>query len=102
MVPYGFEIRRLTIGEQQPVVRQLAEGLARALPESLSALRSSLTIPVAFEHRLQFGGVAAGPVRVRAASLPLRLAVQDVCAHGGRLWVSVRVQGAPARAGGGR
>jgi len=102
MVPVGFEIRRLTVGEQQSTVRQLAEALARALPEGLSALRSPLTIPVAFEHRLRLSGLEAGPVRLREASLPLRLVVQDASAHGGRLWVSVRVEPAPAGAGGER
>jgi hypothetical protein len=102
MVPIGFEIRRLTIGEQQSTARQLAEALARALPQGLSALRSTLTIPVAFEHRLRLRGLEAGPVRLREASLPLRLVVQDASAHGGRLWVSVRVGPAPAGAGGER
>ena len=91
MVPIGFEIRNLTVGEQRPTVRRLAEGLARGLPEGLSSLRSTLTIPVAFESRLRLDGVEAGPVRLQPSSLPLKLSVQDACAHGGRLWVSVRV-----------
>jgi hypothetical protein len=92
MVPIGFEIRRLNVGEQQPMVRQLAEGLARALPESLSTLRSSVTIPVAFEHQLRLAGRESGRFRFHAASLPLRLVVKDASAHGGRLWVSVGVE----------
>jgi hypothetical protein len=102
MVPIGFEIRRLSIGEQQPTVRQLAEGLARALPEGLSALRSSVTIPVAFEHQLRLAGRESGRFRLRPASLPLRLVVRDASAHGGRLWVSVGVETVPARSGGKR
>jgi hypothetical protein len=102
MVPIGFEIRDLRVREQQPTVRRLAEALARALPESLSTLRSTMTIPVAFEHRLRLSGLEAGPVRLREASLPLKLVVQDASAHGGRLWVSVRVGTAPAGAGGER
>jgi hypothetical protein len=92
MMPIGFEIRRLNVGEQQPMVRQLAEGLARALPESLSTLRSSVTIPVAFEHQLRLAGRESGRFRFHAASLPLRLVVKDASAHGGRLWVSVGVE----------
>jgi hypothetical protein len=99
MVPIGFEIRRLNVGEQQPTVRQLAEGLARALPEGLSTLRSSLTIPVAFERQLRLNGRESGPVRFRPGSLPLRLVVRDVCAHGGRLWVSVGVEAVRAGPG---
>jgi hypothetical protein len=100
MVPIGFEIRRLTIGEQQSTVRRLAEAAARALPAGLSALGSTVTIPVAFEHRLRLSGLETGPVRLRDASLPLRLVVQDASAHGGRLWVSVGVGVAPAGTGG--
>jgi hypothetical protein len=97
MVPIGFEIRRLNVGEQQPTVRQLAEGLARALPEGLSALRSTVTIPVAFEHQLRLAGRESGRFRFRPASLPLRLVVKDASAHGGRLWVSVGVEAIPRR-----
>jgi hypothetical protein len=102
LVPIGFEIRRLDVGERQPTVRRLVEGLARALPEGLSALRSSVTIPVAFEHQLRLAGRESGPVRFRPASLPLRLTVKDASAHGGRLWVSVGVEAVPVGAGGKR
>ena len=102
MVPIGFEIRRLNVGEQQPTVRQLAEGLARALPEGLSALRSTVTIPVAFEHQLRLAGRESGRFRFRPASLPLRLVVRDASAHGGRLWVSVGVEVVPGGPGGKR
>ena len=102
VVPIGFEIQRLNVGEGQPTVRQLAEGLARALPEGLSTLRSTVTIPVAFEHTLRLRGRESGPVRFRPASLPLRLVVRDASAHGGRLWVSVGVESAHADAGGER
>jgi hypothetical protein len=100
VVPIGFEIRRLNVGEGQPTVRQLAEGLARALPEGLSAFRSTVTIPVAFEHTLRLQGRESGALRFRPASLPLRLVVRDASAHGGRLWVSVGVESRPAAAGG--
>lgn len=92
LVPIGFEIRRLNVGERQPTMRQLAEGLARALPEGLSALRTAVTIPVAFESELRVEAREMGPLRLRAASLPLRLVVRDASAHGGRLWVSVGVE----------
>jgi hypothetical protein len=102
VVPIGFEIRRVNVGERQPTVRQLAEGLARALPEGLSALRSTVAIPVAFEHQLRLAGRESGPVRFRPAYLPLRLVVKDASAHGGRLWVSVGVEAVPAEPGGKR
>jgi len=102
IVPIGFEIQRVNVGEGQPTVRQLAEGVARALPESLSALRSSVTIPVAFERELRLGGRDSGPFRFRPASLPLRLVVKDASAHGGRLWISVGVEAVPGKPGGKR
>jgi hypothetical protein len=102
MVPIGFEIRRVNVGEGQPTVRQLAEGVARALPEGLSALRSTLTIPVAFERELRLAGRESGRFRFRPASLPLRLVVKDASAHGGRLWVSVGVEAAAGKPGGKR
>jgi hypothetical protein len=102
MVPIGFEIRRVNVGEGQPTVRQLAEGVARALPEGLSALRSTLTIPVAFERELRLAGRESGRFRFRPASLPLRLVVKDASAHGGRLWVSVGIQAATGKPGGKR
>lgn len=102
LVPIGFEIRRLNLGEGQPTIRQLAEGVARALPEGLSALRSTVTIPVAFEHELRLDARESGPFRLRAASLPLRFVVKDASAHGGRLWVSVGVEAAPETHGAAR
>jgi len=96
IVPIGFEIRRVTVGEGQPTVRQLAEGLARELPEGLSSLRSTLTIPVSFEHTLRLNGIESGPVRLRPASLGLRFFVKEASAHAGRLWVSVGVEALPA------
>jgi hypothetical protein len=92
LVPIGFEIRRVSVGQGQPTIRQLAEALARALPEGLSALRSSVAIPVAFEREIRLQAREEGPLRLRAASLPLRLVVRDASAHGGRLWVSVGVE----------
>ncbi len=102
IVPIGFEIQRVNVREGRPAVRQLAEGAARALPEGLSNLRSRVTIPVAFDRELRVGGRDSGPLRFPPASLPLRLVVKDVSAHGGRLWVSVAVEAAAAKPGGKR
>jgi hypothetical protein len=102
LVPIGFEIRRVTVGEGQPTMRQLAEALARALPEGLSALRSSVAIPVAFEREIRLEARDSGPLRVRASSLPLRVVARDASAHGGRLWVSVGDEPAPEGRGRGR
>ncbi len=102
IVPIGFEIQKVSVGEGQPTVRQLAEGAARALPESLSGLSTRVTIPVAFERELRLDGRDSGALRYRPASLPLRFVVKDVSAHGGRLWLSVAVESAAGKPGGKR
>jgi hypothetical protein len=102
IVPIGFEILKVNVGEGQPTVRQLAEGVARALPESLSGLSTRVTIPVAFESALRLAGRDSGALRYPPASLPLRFVVRDVSAHGGRLWVSVAIEAAPGKLGGRR
>jgi hypothetical protein len=102
IVPVGFEIQKVNVGEGQPTVRQLAEGAARALPQSLSGLGTRVTIPVAFERELMVDGRDSGPLRYRPASLALRFVVKDVSAHGGRLWLSVGVDAAAGKPGGKR
>jgi hypothetical protein len=102
VVPIGFEIENVSVGEGQPTVRQLAEGVARALPANLSSLSTRVTIPVAFERELRLDGRDSGPLRYKPATLPLRFVVRDVSAHGGRLWVSVAVEAAPGKPGGRR
>jgi hypothetical protein len=91
VVPYGFEIHRLRVGEERPRTRRLMGILGRALPEALSTLSTRLTIPVAFERELRLEGLEAGPVRVAPATVPVRVAVREATAHGGRLWVVLEV-----------
>jgi hypothetical protein len=51
-----------------------------------------VTIPVHLEQEIGLPGVSgAGPVRVRAATVPLSVKVADVVAHGHRLWVALDV-----------
>lgn len=92
VVPIGFEIRGLEVGEERPRTRRLAGTLARALEEELPRLAVPLAIPVAIERRLDLAAMESGPFRLRAASVPLRLVVRDVSAHGGRLWVVVGIE----------
>jgi hypothetical protein len=92
VVPIGFEIRTLEVGEERPGTRRVAATLARALEEELPRLAVPLAIPVAIERRIDLAAMESGPFRLRAASLPLRLVVRDVSAHGGRLWVVVGIE----------
>ncbi len=92
VVPYGFEIHKLLIGEAQPRTRQLMERLGRELPEALSALSTRFTIPVAFERVLRLDGVTAGGVTIPGAEVPVRVTVREATAHGGRLWIHLDVE----------
>jgi hypothetical protein len=92
VVPIGFELHRLTLGEESRGARRLAEGVAVEMAENLSSLSFPVTIPVAIEHELRFSGVSDGPVRLQAGSIPLRAVVRDAAAHGGRLWIVVDVR----------
>jgi hypothetical protein len=97
VVPFGFEIRQVNVGEDsQP--SGSSRRVARALPEG-SPPPLTVTIPVAFERELRLAGRESGPFRFRPASLPLRLVVKDASAHGGRLWVSIAVEAPSGKAG---
>jgi hypothetical protein len=95
VVPFGFEIHRLEVGEERPTTRRLAATLARTLEEELPRLSMPLVIPIALEQQIRFGGLSVGGVHVRGASAPLRAVVRDVSAHGGRLWVVLRIEPGP-------
>ncbi len=92
IVPIGFEIHRLKVGEESRTARRLAEGMAGQVKESLSSLAFPLTIPVAIERELRFAGVKEGPLRLSGGAVPLRVVVRDASAHGGRLWISLQVE----------
>jgi hypothetical protein len=95
MVPFGFEIHRLTVGEERPRTRRIAAALARTLEEELPLLSMPLVIPIAVERPLHLGPWGKGAVRVRGASTSVRVVVEDVSAYGGRLWLVLRVAPGP-------
>jgi len=72
--------------------RLLLAQLGRQGVDVLKTLAFPIEIPVRLEQEILLKGVAGeGPVKLRPASLPLRLSVADVAAHAGRLWVAVDV-----------
>jgi hypothetical protein len=95
VVPFGFEIHRLEVGEERPNTRRLAATLARTLEEELPQLSMPLVVPIAVEQQVRFAALRLGAVHVRGASAPLRAVVRDVSAHGGRLWLVLRISPGP-------
>jgi hypothetical protein len=73
-------------------VGRLTEALTRG---GLSLLLGSLEIPVGVEDRLSIPAVESKRLQIAAVNLPLRIAVRQVKAFGGRLWVYVDAALAP-------
>ncbi len=57
----------------------------------IGAKLPTIRIPVKVQEAIAFPAVTDGPVRVAGARMPLEVAVSQVVAARGRLWVSVRV-----------
>jgi len=91
VVPYGFEIHHLRVGEERPRTRRLIEALGRALPEAFPALSTSIALPIAVERGVRLSGVKAGPIEIDGATVPVTLSVRDTFAQGGRLFVVLHV-----------
>jgi hypothetical protein len=51
-----------------------------------------IQIPVKVQQSIEFPAVTQGPVRVDGARMPLQVAVSQVVAGQGRLWIAVRFQ----------
>ena len=79
------------LGRNDPVGR-LTEALTRG---GLALLLGSLEIPVSVEGRLSIPAVESKRVQIAAETLPLTIAVREVKAFGGRLWVFVDAALAP-------
>jgi hypothetical protein len=89
--PFGFEIHELRIGEKSPATRRFVEGLAAALPGALSSFTTALTLPVAVEHQFLLPKMEAGVLRIPEVSVSVRGSVVEAEAHGGRLWIALRL-----------
>jgi hypothetical protein len=89
----GVEAQDATaLGRNDPVGR-LTETLTRG---GLALLLGSLEIPVSVENRLSIPAVDSKRLQIAAENLPLTIAVQQVKAFGGRLWVFVDAALAPS------
>jgi hypothetical protein len=96
----AVDARRVDVfGVRSFLAEDLVENLGREKLDAFSALASRIEIPVRLERSVTLPAVGPGEVRIDAATIPLRVAVADVKAFRGKLWVSVDVStetGAPA------
>lgn len=65
--------------------------LARRIRLAIAAQLPVLEIPIAVRQTVELPALTEGPVRVAGGRLPLEVAVSQVVAARGRLWLSIRV-----------
>jgi hypothetical protein len=65
--------------------------LARAVRKQLEPHLPAIQIPVKIEPAVELPSLTEGPVRIQGARMPLEVAVADVFAGRGILWVAVKV-----------
>jgi hypothetical protein len=88
----ALDARRVNVyGVRSFIVEDLVEQLGREQLDAFSALASAIEIPVRLERSVTLPAVGPGEVRIAAATIPVRAAVADVKAFGGKLWVSVDI-----------
>ena len=86
----AVDARRVDVLGVHAPAERLVEDLSRESVEAFNVLASSIEIPVRLEREVALPAVGPeGGVNIAAAAIPLRLAVVDVKAFRGKLWVSV-------------
>ncbi|PYQ07038.1 MAG: hypothetical protein DMF82_04730 [Acidobacteria bacterium] len=86
----GVEARQVSVGGRSRSAEELVEELGRTKLEDFASLASSLEIPVRQQYQITIPAVGpGGPVRIAAATLPLRLALRSVRAFHGKLWITM-------------
>jgi len=65
--------------------------LSRTIRRQLEGHVPAVQIPVKIEQGIELPSVTDGPVLIQGARMPLEVAVADVFAGGGLLWVAVKV-----------
>ncbi len=67
------------------------DGLSRVVRQQLEGHVPEVQIPVKIEQGIELPSITDGPVLIQGARMPLEVAVADVFAGGGLLWVAVNV-----------
>jgi len=90
------EVRQAEAGGlRRELVDAVMEQLGAPTLASLADQIPPLAIPVRFERTLELEGASLGPFQVAPARLRFRVALAQVVALGGRLWVLLDVEAAP-------
>jgi hypothetical protein len=82
-------------GLRRDLVEAMLDSLGAPTLETLALQIPPLAIPVRFERALELAGMSAGPFEILPGSLRFRVALAQVVALGGRLWVLLEVSAAP-------
>jgi hypothetical protein len=89
----AFEARRVGVLGMEPPVRRLVENLTREKLSTFDVFNSDIELPVRFDETIELPEVDEGDeddrIRIPAATLPVRLAVQDVKVMGRKLWIAI-------------
>lgn len=78
-------------GLTQLLSRATLDEVARAVRLEIRDALPTIQIPVKVRQEIAFPAVTDGPVRLAGARMPLEVAVSQVTAARGRLWIAVRV-----------
>jgi hypothetical protein len=70
----------------------LLDELARTVRIQIADQLPTIQIPVKVQQTIELPRMVAGPIRLDAASLPLRVSVSRVVAGRGQLWIAVQIK----------
>lgn len=88
----AVDARRVDVlGMASHLAEDLVEDLGREKLDAYGDLVSRVDIPVRLERSVSLPAVGPAEVSIDAATIPLRVAISDVKAFQGKLWVSVDV-----------
>jgi hypothetical protein len=92
----GVAVEHLDLLELAGLERLIGQGrrdeLARSIRLQLDGHIPQITLPVEVQQSLEIPALDEGPVRIQGATLPLEVAVSDVLAGPGQLWVAIHVE----------
>ncbi|MEP7117783.1 MAG: hypothetical protein ABI880_09380 [Acidobacteriota bacterium] len=79
------------VGLAQYLSDELLDDIGRLIRLEIADQLPTFQIPITVRQHIDFAAVTDGPVRIAGSRLPLEVAVSQVTAARGRLWISVRI-----------